>query len=191
MTVESTKRALFEGLRFSLAGIFIGETWLWDHGKIGVQTLVRHGGGARLETRLQSCVADFSPLLTFVAFLFPLALMPPLLQAALALMAEGHIWLGIVIALAGQTLVLATMAFLFELWRDKLFQMTWFAFLDGLILGALSRAEELVAHVWSRRREVLVFLRNHVEAACGREKVRFARQWTILRAHVASKANLS
>lgn len=190
MTMESAKRTLTEGLQVTLAGIFLVETWFWDHGKIALQALARREGAATFEARLRNFIAGLSALSTFLVFLAPAALMLPLIEAALALMGAGYVLLGIAVLLIGQAIVLGATAFLFDLCRDKLFQMTWFALLDGLVLRARSRAEDWVAPVWARRREGLVFVRNHAEAALGREKLRCAEKWESIRTLVARKAVL-
>ena len=157
------------------------ESWVWDNAKLGLQTLARLDGVSNLEARLRKFIASLSPMLMLVVFFLPLALAPLLTKGAFILMGEGHILLGISIILVGQTLVLGTMAFLFDMCRDKLFQMAWFAFLNGVILRTRVQAEEVVAPTWARRQEILAITRSRAEAAFVREKARFAQRWTTFR----------
>lgn len=128
----------------TLAILFLIESWIWDHVKDWLRRLEIALGLERVEFWLSDYVARLTPMMTLALFAVPMIAVLPLKFATLALFAKGYFFSGIVFVFLVKSLTLGVEAFLFDICRDKLLQMPWFAQLYSLVLDLRAWALALV-----------------------------------------------
>lgn len=158
--VDWLKPRLVSAFWFTLAIIFLIESWIWDHVKDWLRLIERALGLERFEPWLQNFVAPLSPWMTLALFAIPMIGVLPFKIAAFALLASGHVVLGVIFIFLVKSLTLGVEAFLFDICRDKLLQMEWFAGLYSMILDIRAWSSMLVKPMklraltaWSRIRD--------------------------------------
>lgn len=158
--VDWLKPRLVSAFWFTLAIIFLIESWIWDHVKDWLRLIERALGLERFEPWLQNFVEPLSPRMTLALFAIPMIGVLPFKIAAFALLASGHIILGVIFIFLVKSLTLGVEAFLFDICRDKLLQMEWFAGLYSMILDIRAWSSMLVKPMklraltaWSRIRD--------------------------------------
>jgi len=191
MTLASTKRAFVEGLGFIFAGIIVVEGWLWKQGNIAIQRLARETSFVSFEARLRKSIADLSPLVTLAAYLAPAALLLPILQSGVNLLSEGAILTGAIVFFISQTLLIAISAYLFELCRNKLFQISWVAPCCERVFRTHAWATAYVSPVLLRRREIWASIKSEFRTAYNEAKIVLTQKWASLRSAVETKSKLS
>lgn len=179
--MEALKHHAKRAFWFTLAVIFLFESWLWDHVKEWLRAAGRALGVERFEPWLAEFVAKLSPRLTLALFGLPAAAILPFKLLAVGLIAEGHIVLGLVAIFLAKTLALGVTAFLFDICRDKLLQMQWFAHFYSLVLDARAWAHALVAPVRAQLHAAAITVRAQIAALVGDERGGFARRLAYLR----------
>ncbi|WP_457795617.1 hypothetical protein [Methylocystis sp. S23] len=162
--IGALKPRLARAFWFTLALIFLVESWLWDNVKEWLRRLERALGLERLERRLEAVVAKSSPLTALALFAVPVIGVLPFKVAALALFARGHFLLGAIFIFAAKALTLGVEAFLFDICRDKLLQMQWFGRIYVIVLDIRAWASLLVKPYKAR----LVALIREIRAYAGR-----------------------
>ena len=138
------KPRLVAAFWFTLAIIFLIESWIWDHVKDWLRLLERALGLERFEPWLQNIVARLSPQMTLAIFAVPMIGVLPFKIAAFALLANGHVVMGVIFIFLVKSLTLGVEAFLFDICRDKLLQMEWFAGLYSVVLDIRAWSSMLV-----------------------------------------------
>lgn len=146
----------------TLAILFLIESWIWDHVKDWLRRLEIALGLERFEFWLSDYVARLTPMMTLALFAVPMIAVLPLKVATLALFAKGYVFSGIVVVFLVKSLTLGVEAFLFDICRDKLLQMPWFAQLYSIVLDLRAWALALVKPMQLR---VLAQLRRLRESA--------------------------
>ncbi|HMK89856.1 MAG TPA: hypothetical protein VK446_09530 [Methylocystis sp.] len=152
---------------FALATLFLVESWLWDHVKEWLRLLARALRLQRIEALLEAFVKDLSPVATLLVFAVPALVILPVKLAAVAVIAAGHLGYGLALILAAKTLGLGVTAYLFDLCRDKLMQIAWFARFYHLVLRVRAWAHDLVEPARRRIREILAEVRARLAPFLG------------------------
>jgi hypothetical protein len=160
--LHHAKLRLVRAFWFTLALIFLVETWIWDHVRDWLRKLAVALGVERLEPWLESVVAKLSPPATLALFAVPVVAILPLKIAGLAILASGHFFWGLVFILLVKSLALGVEAFLFDICRDKLLQMEWFARFHALVLRVRAWASALV---WPYKMRIAALVRTLREKA--------------------------
>lgn len=182
--MESIKQRLTRTFWFVLAVLFLIESWLWDNVKLALVFLARKLGLTRLEESLRDFIAGLSPHATLAVFAVPALAILPLKLLAVGAIAHGHVALGLAVILAAKTLALGVTSFLFDVSRDKLLQLPWFARLYEVVLRIRAWAHGLVEPLRRRLREAKEFVKTRVAALIGEGRSQFLRKLTLLRALV-------
>lgn len=152
---------------FALAILFLIESWIWDHVKDWLRRLERALGLERLEAWLAGVVEGLSPPMVLALFAVPMLGVLPFKVATLALFAQGHIGLGLLFTFVVKSLTLGVEAFLFDICRDKLLQMQWFARLYSIVLDIRAWALLKVAPLRTRVLSTLSRLRTAAASLIG------------------------
>ncbi|MCX7898904.1 MAG: hypothetical protein N2444_02245 [Methylocystis sp.] len=160
--MKLTKRHITRAFWFTLALIFLFESWLWDNVKEWLRALGRALGVERFEPWLRQLVAWLSPPMTLALFAVPAILIFPLKLIALAILATGHIFLGLVAIFLAKTLALGVTAFLFDICREKLLEMTWFTRVYSTVLDIRAWAADLVHPYIERLRGPIALIKAQV-----------------------------
>jgi hypothetical protein len=149
-------RLLFRPLLVLLALLFLFEAWLWSHLAPIVAWVVARIPLRALKARLSAFIARLPPAATLIVFVVPLLLLPPLKFLGLWMLARGQ-WFGALAVLAlAKVVSLGVTAFIFDLTRDKLLQLAWFARLYDRVIWLLAKAHALTDPI---KRRVRLWLR--------------------------------
>lgn len=132
---KARMRRLLKPLWFLFAVLFLVEAWLWDRLAPLVAWCVEALPWRRWKDELATAIARLSPAATLVVFAVPAGLLVPVKLGAVWLFAHDHWFVGAATLLAAKVLGLGISAFLFDLCRDKLLTMPWFAWLYRTVLA--------------------------------------------------------
>jgi hypothetical protein len=149
-------RFLFRPVLVLLALVFLFEAWLWSHLAPVVVWVVAHIPLRAFKARLAAFIERLPPAATLIVFVVPVLLLLPLKFLGLWLLAQGQ-WLGAVAVLAlAKAVSVGVTAFIFDLTRDKLLQLPWFARLYQWVIWLLAKAHALTDPI---KRRVRLWLR--------------------------------
>ena len=123
-----------------VALLVLFEEWGWEP----LQAMLARIGRLPLLAWLERRIAALRPWLALVVFAIPGLALLPLKVAALALAAQGHVVLGLLLVVAAKLVGTAVVARLFTLTRPALLQMPWF---ERIYLRWLAWKESLLAQV--------------------------------------------
>lgn len=179
--MEAWKRYVKRAFWFTLAVIFLIESWLWDNVKEWLRALGQALGIERFEPWLKNFVAKLTPPMTLVLFGAPAVAILPFKLVAFELIANGHVLSGLLAIFLAKTLALGVTAFLFDICRDKLLQMEWFGRFYSIVLDARAWAHALVAPVKAQVVAVANAMRSRIVAFIGDERFGFGRRLARLR----------
>jgi hypothetical protein len=180
--MELIWRRMARAFWFTLALLFLLESWLWDHVKVWLRDLAQFLGFKRIEEWITGAIKDLSPWATLFVFVIPVIVIFPLKIYALALIAHGHVLFGLVVIFIAKALGLGVTAFLFDLCRDKLLQMNWFVRFYGVVLRVRAWAHDLVAPVRARLHEIKLAAKAMLDEVIGSSRSQFLRKLGLIRA---------
>ena len=151
-------RRITRPLLILLALVFLFEAWLWSHLAPLVAWLVARLPWREFKAKLAAAIERLPPAATFLVFIVPIVLLLPLKFLGLWLLARGA-WLGAFAVLCFAKVVsLGVTAFIFELTRPKLLQLSWFRWLYEHMLTWLGWAHALIDPIKQRiRRRLAMF----------------------------------
>jgi len=156
---EYLMRRWLRPLWIFLALLFLMEAWLWDHLAPIVARVVNLIPLARFKAWLAETIADLPPWATLFVFLLPFVAMLPLKFIEVYFLAT-HNWLGAAAVILGVKIVgLGVTAFIFDVTRDKLLQMSWFRRLYEWTLRLRQLAHGITEPVRERVRQLLWLLK--------------------------------
>jgi hypothetical protein len=110
-------------IRVALALLILFEEWGWEPLRRVFALLAR----LPLIRQFEALLKRLPPRAAFVVLLLPSLLILPIKLAAVWLVAEGHVMLGVGIVVAAKLLGTALLAWLFQLIQPALMQLPWFA----------------------------------------------------------------
>jgi hypothetical protein len=172
---------------YALAILFLIESWIWDHVRDWLRRLEVLLGLERLEFWLADFVARLTPPMTLALFAVPMIAVLPFKFATLALFAQGHFFWGLALVFVVKSLTLGIEAFLFDICRDKLLQMPWFAQFYSMVLDLRAWALALVRPLQLRALAHLRRLRESTLALLAGEGEGFAQRIARLRDAIRNK----
>jgi hypothetical protein len=179
--MEQIKQRLSRAFWFTLAVIFLVESWLWDNVKLALVWLAHRSGLKDLEPRARAFIGGLSPVATLGVFALPALAILPLKLTAVAIMAHGHVLTGLAVIFGAKTLGLGVTSFLFDASREKLMRLAWFARVYHMVLRVSAWAHRLVDPVRLRLREARAFVAARLSAALGEGRSEFLRRVSLLR----------
>jgi hypothetical protein len=148
-------RRLLKPLWILLALVFLFEAWLWEHLRPLVAWFVDLIAWARLKARIAAWIERLPPYPTLLIFLIPPVLLFPFKLLGLWMLAHGS-WLGAMAVLAlAKVVSMGVTAFIFEVTRPKLLQLSWFRAFYQHMLVWLEKAHALVDPIKARIRHAL------------------------------------
>ena len=137
-------KALRRILLTLLAAIFLLETWIWDAFAAGWRRIGEWIPFADIKAAVARFVSALPPYAALVLFAIPGILVLPFKLAGLWLIAHGHIIAGGAVFFAAKVASVGVAAFLFELTRDKLMTLGWFARVYATVMGWRDWAHRIV-----------------------------------------------
>ena len=171
---------------FTLAALFLFEAWLWDRlSEIGRSVAALVPFEAVKEALVRGLNTLPAPVVLAV-LLIPVAVIEPLKLVALWLLANHHFFLGILAFVVLKVVGLGLIAFLFDVTRDKLLSMRWFAKVYVWVLWARDWAHALVEPYKQRLRASIAPIKAKLAAFMGelRRQGSFGRKLALIRARV-------
>ena len=148
-------RRLLQPLWVLLAIIFLIEAWLWDHLEPIVAWVVAVIPLRAFKHWLAERVDSLSPAMTLIVFIVPIIPLFPLKLVGLWLLTHEH-WVGAVFTmLFAKFLGVGVTAFVFDVTRPKLLEMSWFEKLYEFVMGVRAKAKALVDPIKARIVEML------------------------------------
>jgi hypothetical protein len=143
-------RRLTRPLLILLAIVFLFEAWLWSHLQPIVAWIVARIPLRAFKDWLATMIERLPPAATLIVFIVPPVVLFPVKLLGLWLLAH-HQWLAAVSVLVLAKLIgLGVTAFVFEVTKPKLLQMTWFRWLYEHVLAWLAWAHALVDPIKAR-----------------------------------------
>jgi hypothetical protein len=151
-------RRLFRPFLILLAFVFLFEAWLWEHLAPLVAWVVARIPWSPFKTKVATAIERLPPYPTLLVFLIPVLLLLPLKFLGLWMLARGF-WLGALAVLGlAKVVSLGVTAFIFDLTRPKLLQLSWVRWLYQHVIIWLAWAHGLVDPIKERiRRTARVF----------------------------------
>jgi hypothetical protein len=152
-------RRLLKPLWILLALVFLIEAWLWEHLRPLVAAVVGFIAWNKLKARLARLVEWLPPWAVLIVFVIPFLVLMPLKFLEVYLLVHRR-WVGAILVLVlAKLLGLGVTAFIFDVTKSKLLQMTWFRWLYELLLRWLVKAHALIdpikAAIRRRMRQIL------------------------------------
>jgi hypothetical protein len=147
-------RRFFQPLWVLLAVIFLIEAWLWDHLEPIVARVVALIPLRAFKQWLADRVDTLSPAMTLIVFVVPVIPLFPLKLVGLWLLTHQYWVSAIATIIFAKFLGVGVAAFLFDVTRDKLLQMSWFDRLYQFVVDLRAKATALVAPVKQRIVEI-------------------------------------
>jgi hypothetical protein len=127
-----------------LAIVFLIEAWLWDHLEPIVARVVALIPLKTIKRWLAERVDSLSPAMTLIVFIVPVIPLFPLKVVGLWLLAHKYWFSATLTILFAKLLGVGITAFVFDVTKPKLLQMSWFEWLYEFILAVRARAKSLV-----------------------------------------------
>lgn len=137
-------RFLRRSFLFFLAVLFLVEAWIWDYFAAAGRWLAARIPFATLKAAIARGVSYLPPYAALVLFAIPGLIVLPFKIGGLWLIARGHIIAGGFVFMAAKVAGVGVAAFLFELTRDKLMTLGWFARLYATVLVWRDWAHRLI-----------------------------------------------
>ena len=120
-------RALMKPVWVFLAVVFLIEAWLWEHLAPIVARLLALVGWNRVKASIAAFIMRLPPPAALLLFIIPSLLLIPFKIAGFYFIAHEQFVLGAATYLLAKFVGLGVVAFIFDLTRDKLLSMAWFA----------------------------------------------------------------
>jgi hypothetical protein len=148
-------RRLLQPVWVLLAIIFLIEAWLWDHLEPIVAWVVARLPLNALKQWLADRVDTLSPAMTLIVFIVPVIPLFPLKMVGLWLLTHQY-WISAVFTIIfAKLLGVGVAAFVFDVTRPKLLEMSWFAKLYEFVIALRAKARELVTPIMSQLKEAV------------------------------------
>lgn len=138
-------RRLFRPLWVLLALIFLVEAWLWDRLEPIVARVIAKIPLPAMKEWFAARVDHLSPGATLIIFIVPAIPLFPLKLIGLWLLTHKYFVSAAFVIVFAKLLGVGVTAFVFDVTRDKLLQMTWFRKLYEFLLDLRMRAQVLIA----------------------------------------------
>ncbi len=152
-----------------LAALFLAEAWLWDRLTEVGRWLHDRLPFEAFRAWIAARIAGLPPWAALLLFVIPVIIVQPIKLLTLWLIVRGHLLIGGLGLVAIKIVGFGAIAFLFDLTRDKLLTIRWFAWSYGRVLWLRAVAAAFVAPYKEA-------IRNAASALKARALGRFGRQ---------------
>lgn len=157
-------RQLKKFLWLTLAGFFLFEAWLWEILGAALASLVAVLPIKQARASFEGFVKNLSPWASVPVFVIPILLLLPVKIAALFFLAHHQFVLGASCFLTGKLIGFAAGAYLFDLCRPKLLQISGFAKLYTTLIRWRAFAHDLIEPYRAELRRRTEFIRARLRA---------------------------
>lgn len=108
-----------------------------------IRPIVKQISRLRILHFLADWIRSLGPYQTLILFLIPLVLLEPTKPLSAYLIATEHVRVGILVLVGGELLKIATVERIFNIGRNKLMTISWFAWSYNFIVGWLNWVKSL------------------------------------------------
>jgi hypothetical protein len=164
------------------AVLFLVEAWLWDKAISVGHWVIDLLPWRQFKDAMARLVDRLPPYGAMTFFLIPLAVVEPLKIVAVSEIARGHFFRGAFAFLVLKFVGLGLVAFIFDLTRDKLLSIDWFARFYNWVVKWRDKAHDFIEPYKAQARALVADLRAALDLAPG--KGGFVELLTRLRARV-------
>ena len=154
------RRYLTRPLLVLLALVFLVEAWLWSRLAPIVGWIVDRIAWRELREKITAGIERLPPLATLLVFLVPILVLLPIKIFGLWLLHAHHWFSALVVLGLAKIVSVGLTAFIFEVTRPKLLQLSWFRWLYEHVLVWLERAHRLVDPI---KLEIKAWIARHVD----------------------------
>jgi hypothetical protein len=148
-------RRLLQPIWVLLAVIFLIEAWLWDHLEPVVAWFVALIPLRTFKAWLAERVDTLSPAMTLIVFIVPVIPLFPLKLVGFWLLTHEYWMSAVATIIFAKFLGVGVAAFVFDVTKDKLLEMSWFETLYEFVLTLRAKASALVDPIKQRIKEIL------------------------------------
>ncbi len=128
-----------------LAAIFLFESWFWQGCITLGRRLVALIPWSAVKARIAALIAVLPAPVVLVIFLIPVAIIEPMQTVCVYFIARGHVLAGVIGFITLKFFGLGLIAVLFDLTREKLLSMPWFAWVYAKFVAFHDFAHALIA----------------------------------------------
>lgn len=147
-----------------LALVFLFETWIWDSLVAAVRWVLDQIPWAEFRRRARAQFNRWPAIVSVLAFGGPFLVVEGGSTYSVVLMALGHVLMGVAIYMFLKLALLTLVALIFDLTKEKLMSLRWFAFLYEKIQALHHYASQIVAPYREGARRVLRKFRRRSRA---------------------------
>lgn len=175
-------RRITKALWLALAAILLFYSWVWDlFLRLGRWLIARLPFEA-LKAAVARVIAALPAPVALLFFIIPALVILPFKLAALWLIAHGRFFTGALVFIAAKFAGVGAAAFIFDIAREKLLSMAWFARAYGWVIAAQHWAKDFVAPYKASVKASLAPLKARVAALLGGSgRSRFSRRMALLK----------
>ncbi len=158
-------RRLLRPFLILLALVFLFEAWLWERLAPIVAWIVARLPFRAIKASVAAWIERLPPTATLIVFIVPVLLLLPFKFLGLWMLAHGH-WLDALGLLAlAKVVSLGVTAFIFDLTRPKLLQLSWFRSVYDRVMVWLVWAHALIDPI---KRRLKIWFRMFAPKRAGR-----------------------
>lgn len=153
------------------AVVFLIEAWLWDKTILLGRWVVSRVPWQEFKDGIAQLIGRLPPYGALLLFLIPVAVIEPLKIVAVEQIAHGHLLRGALAFVLLKFVGLGLVAFIFDLTRDKLLTIGWFARFYALVIYWRDKAHDFVAPYKAAVSARLAALKRSLDAFAGNSGV--------------------
>jgi hypothetical protein len=150
------------------AVVFLIEAWLWDKTILLGRWVARHIPWQEFKDAVTRLIERLPPYGALLLFLIPVAVIEPLKIVAIDQIAHGHLLRGALAFVVLKFVGLGLIAFIFDLTREKLLTIGWFARFYAFVIYWRDKAHDFVAPYKAAVIARLSALKHSIDAAGGK-----------------------
>jgi hypothetical protein len=147
-----------------LAALFLIEAWVWDAFVWLARRLVAFIPWSAFKARVAAFIENLPAPVVLIFYVVPFVLVEPMKFITLWIAATGHVILGLVGFVVVQFVGVGLLAIVFDLTREKLLSMAWFAWAYEKVMIFHHFADQLIAPYKVAARRELRALRARARA---------------------------
>ena len=175
-------RRILKALWLTLAAILVFYSWVWDRFIAFGRWLIAFLPWQALKAAVARFITKLPAPVVLLFFIIPVLVILPFKIGALWLIGHGRFITGALVFIAAKFAGVGAAAFIFDIAREKLLSMAWFARLYSWVTAAQHWAKELVAPYKVSVKAFFAPLKARLLALlAGNGKSRFARRMALLK----------
>ena len=175
-------RRITKTLWLILAALLLIYSWVWDKFIALGRSLLARLPWAPLKAAIARFIDRLPAPAALLFFIVPVLIILPFKLAALWLIGHGRFIAGALVFIAAKFAGVGAAAFIFDIAREKLLSMVWFARVYGWVVAAQHWAKDLVAPYKARVKAFLAPLKERARALFGGQgRSRFLRRIALLK----------